>query len=112
MYGTLTGSRVVACRHYRVSCFIQFRTHINGRTVHNIIRATVDDNSFNIGKFLKLAGCDIVGINLTVHPHLPDVPGQFCVLCASQVKNYNHILFHLLPPEFIRILLLLLKCLS
>ena len=86
-------------RHHRKTSLIYLRQYVYGNAVHHMVGAAVDDDTLYIGQRLQFPCRNIMGINLAVNPHLPDVPGQLGVLRASQIQNHYHILFHLLPPS-------------
>ena len=86
-------------RHHRKTSLIYLRQYVYGNAVHHMVGTAVDDDTLYIGQRLQFPCRNIMGINLAVNPHLPDVPGQLGILRASQIQNHYHILFHLLPPS-------------
>ena len=80
--------------HYRTASFINLLSYINANAVNYMVWPAVNDNTFHIRELFQLFFCNIMGINLTVNTHSTDFSRQYGVLCASQVKNDNHILFH------------------
>ena len=47
---------------------------------------------------LQLLQRNIMGMDLTVYAQVPDLTGNHCILCASKIQNYYHILLHADSP--------------
>ena len=87
---------MVKCNH-GITTIIQCGIDIHRRSIHNTVFATVEHDSLYVLQSVQFLCRNVVGMNLTVYPQLPDLPGNRGILCASQVKNDYHILFHTAP---------------
>ena len=79
----------------RETCLINLRQNIDSHTVNNVVRATVDDDTFYIGECLEFIYCDVMRLDFAVDAKGADGSCKYGVLVTAEVQNNNHVLFHI-----------------
>ena len=73
---------------------VERRIDVHVHTVHAAILAAEEHDALHVRQRPELRGRDVVGVDLRVNAHGPDLTGHAGILLTAQVQNQNHILLH------------------
>ena len=76
---------VVASSNYRNTSFINFRSYINSNAIYNIVRTTVDYDTFNVGQCFQFIYSNVVRINFAINAQCADSSCNNSIFMATKV---------------------------
>ena len=98
LHGGETRLALMIQQHHRHRQIVHIGGHVNLHTVHHTVGAAVQDHALYIGQCFQFFPADVMGMDLAVHAQGADLAGQAGIFLAAQVQDYDHILFHIVPP--------------
>ena len=76
---------IVTCSNYRNTSFINFRSYINSNTINNIVRTTVDYDTFNIGQCFQFFYSNVVRIDFAINAQRANSSCNNSIFMATKV---------------------------